>query len=177
MWGKCTVGSVDLLHLSCDTFTDTQSLTAAVKHDTSSDRALVHLEVCRPTRTHPRPSSSQSSTCCSYPRPVPGLEYVRTHAPVLSVLRLPVAPFVHKVRLPGDGARPLVKPQRLVAFVFSTCRRERRRQLLSPDSSGEETFAGNSASDRSPPPLPEHGGNQSLCAVFGIAPNKNGTML
>lgn len=56
-----------------------------------------------------------------------GLEDVRAHTPVLRLLRLPVTSLVHKALLSGDWVPPLVKPQWLVAFVFSACRAKHRR--------------------------------------------------
>lgn len=56
----------------------------------------------------------------------PGLEDVRAHAPVLPLLRLPVTSLVHKALFSCDWVPPLVKPQWLVAFVFSACKTKHR---------------------------------------------------
>lgn len=56
-------------------------------------------------------------------RGVPGLVDVGTHAPVLSLLCLPVTSLVDKVCLSSDRVPPLMEPQWLVAFIFSTYER------------------------------------------------------
>lgn len=56
----------------------------------------------------------------------PGLEDVRAHAPVLPLLRLPVTSLVHKALFSCDWVPPLVKPQWLVAVVFSACKTKHR---------------------------------------------------
>lgn len=77
-----------------------------------------------------RLSSSLSEEISCDPQSVPGLEDVRTHAPVPSILRLPVTSFVHKVCLSCDRVPPLMKPQWLVAFIFPTCG-EKHKAMLS----------------------------------------------
>lgn len=56
----------------------------------------------------------------------PRLEDVRAYAPVLPLLCLPVTSLVHKALLSSDWVPPLVKPQWLVAFVFSACKNKHR---------------------------------------------------
>lgn len=83
-----------------------------------------HLEVQLQTHSHAHkewgPEVSRESRCA------PGLEDVGAHAPVLSLLRLPVTSLVHKALLSSERVPPLVKPQWLVALVFPACEAKHR---------------------------------------------------
>lgn len=124
-------------------------------------------------------SRSLSDEVRSDPGGVPGLEDVGTHAPVLSVLRLPVTSLVHKVCLSSDWVPPLVKPQRLVAFVFSPCRRKHRCYSISLLVLLALLWRSHTCRQFTEQSIwPSYiwiymGSNQSVFTSFGMAPNVN----